>query len=131
MKIEIEKPISIAVETSINYVQLKYQLYNAINDFCKEQLELRSDLHSLRNGVGDSYNYEYLKNIADILSQKYNTLDNRIGIDWHIEKTRYDYSLIIVAVIQRGDISVETFIFRYKRADIAGDIMTFSTEKSQ
>ena len=50
------------------------------------------------------------------MKRKYNQND-KIGLDYHIEMTRYDYGICLFVIIKRDDVYAKKFVFRYKRKD--------------
>lgn len=116
--VDVQPSLPRNIENSIYYTKLKNILHGEINQFCKEKLELKADLHFLRMNVGQALPEQEIRDYLDELKRKYNTTDNNIGIDYHIEITRVDYGVPVFVIIKRDDIYLKKFVFRFRRADI-------------
>lgn len=108
------------VENSIYYAKLKQALFNEIVLFCKEKTELKQDLNILRMNVGESLTEEFIRDYIEGLQAKYNTEDNNVGLEYHLEATKYDFSCVIFAIIKRDVIYCKKFVFRFRKAVTAG-----------
>jgi hypothetical protein len=122
MKITVMDTVPNEISSSIHYGKIKHSLHSHIVTFCRDKKDLKNDLKLLSYGVGREYDYDILIEVMEGLKEKYNGLDNNIGLEYHIEFTRYDFALIVTAIIKRADIEVKKFVFRYKKKS-TGDSM--------
>jgi hypothetical protein len=104
------------IENSIFYPKLKQLLQLEIIKFTKEQIEIRQDLNLFRMNIGEALSEKDIREYLDSLKLKYNLTDNNVGIDYHIEVTRYDFGVPIFVVIKRDDIHMKKFVFRFRKA---------------
>jgi hypothetical protein len=103
------------IENSIYYPKLKVALHPEIHNFCREKVELQQDLNILRMSIGEQLTEKEIREYLDTLKAKYNTLNNDIAIDYHLEATRIDYGVAVFVVIKRSDISMKKFVFRFRK----------------
>ncbi len=108
------------IENSIYYPKIKHLLFGEINNFCKERIELRQDLHILRQMIGDVMTEQEIRSYLDNLMDKYNGIEDNIGILYHIEVTRLDYGVPVVIIIKRDEIYAKKFVFRFRKDLKAG-----------
>lgn len=125
--INVEKGLPVPIENSVLYPKLKNLLYIEIVKFCREQVELKEDLNILRLSVGEALSEIEIRQYLDSLKEKYNNDNNNIGIDYHIESTRIDFGVSVVAVIKRDEIFMKQFIFRFKKKDISFNLTGLSS----
>lgn len=112
------KDLSPRITNSVYYVKLKHLLFNEIVKFCREKIDLRDDLMSIRLLVGEYMSEEDIRELFDNIKNKYiNTdADNNICVDYHIESTHIDYGVCLFAIIKRGEtLYVKKFIFRFRK----------------
>lgn len=119
MFVDVQNGLSTEIEGSIYYGRLKTLLHSEIVNFCKEQLELKQDLNMFRMMIGQELNENEIRDYLNGLKEKYNNVDNNIGIDYHIEVTKIDYGVPVFVVIKRGDILMKKFVFRFKKKKIS------------
>ena len=117
MFVKVQTSLPTEVEQSIYYAKLKQLLHGEIMQFCKEQLELKQDLNMFRMNVGNALSEEEIREYLDSLKSKYNAHYDNVGIDYHIEVTRYDYGVPVFCVIKRNEIFMKKFVFRFKKSD--------------
>ena len=122
MRITVIDTVPNEISGSIHYGKIKHALHSHIVTFCRDKKELKNDLKLLSYGVGREYDYDILLEVMEGLKQKYNGRDNNIGLEYHIEFTRYDFALIVSVIIKRAEIEMKKFVFRYKKKAI-GDSM--------
>jgi hypothetical protein len=108
------------IENSIFYPKLKVLLHQEILRFFMRSSEtahreLKDDLNLLRLNVGEKLSETEIREYLDSLKEKYNSVDNNLGLDYHIEVTRFDYGVAIWVVIKRADIHMKKFIFRFRK----------------
>jgi hypothetical protein len=124
MYVTLVPSLSPGVTNSIYYNKLKYLMFNDIVQYCKEKLELKSDLLNLRSYIGDYLSEDDIEKYLDSLKKKYNgsadPLYQNIGIEYHIETTRIDYGVAVFCVIKRDDIYMKKFVFRFRKTPLAG-----------
>ena len=108
------------VENSIYYPKLRHMLYNEIRNFCKEYIELRDDLDTLRMQVGAEMTENEIRTYLNGLMDKYNGMVNNVGLVYHIEANRFSYGVPVVVVIKRDTIYMKKFVFRFKKDQSAG-----------
>jgi len=118
MFVNVAPHIDKRIEQSIYYPKLKNILHSEIFGFCKEQTELKEDLNLLRMNVGQTLSEKEIREYLDGLKEKYNSVDNNIGLDYHIEQTRIDYGVAVFVIIKRADIMFKKFVFRFKKNNI-------------
>lgn len=109
------------IESSIYYPKLKTLLHSEILSFCKEQLELKSDLNFLRMEIGNTLSESEIREYLDSLKLKYNDKeDSNVCLDYHIEVTRVDYGVPVFIVIKRGNnIIMKKFCFRFRKKSVS------------
>jgi hypothetical protein len=110
------------VENSSYYSRLKTLLMPEIINFCKEFKDIRDDLLYLRAAIGTPLDEGSIRAYFDGLKEKYNTVDNNVGIDYHIESTRIDYGVPVFVILKRNEIYMKKFVFRFKKTDLSGGI---------
>lgn len=124
MFVTLVPSLSPRVTNSIYYNKLKYLMFNDIVQYCKEKLELKSDLLNLRGYIGDYLAEDDIESYLDGLKAKYNgssdPLTQNIGIEYHLETTRIDYGVVVFCVIKRDDIYLKKFVFRFRKTPLAG-----------
>jgi len=108
------------VENSIYYAKLKNLLHSEIITFTKEKFELKGDLTILRMNVGEQIDESFIREYMEDMKAKYNTVDNNIGIEYHIEQTRIDLSCIVFCIIKRDQVYCKKFVFRFRKAPTTG-----------
>ena len=114
------------VENSSYYGRLKTLLMPEIINFCKEFKDIRDDLLYLRAAIGTALDEGSIRAYFDGLKEKYNTKDNNIGIDYHIESTRIDYGVPVFVILKRNEIYMKKFVFRFRKTDLASGIQGLS-----
>lgn len=117
------------IEGSIYYAKLKNLLHAEIMNFCKEQLELKSDLQFFRMNVGEALTEKEIREYLDTLKEKYNSKEQNVGIDYHIEATRIDFGVAVFCVIKRENIYMKKFVFRFRKVNNEGSIGTLSASQ--
>jgi hypothetical protein len=117
MFVKVEKSLPEKIENSIYYPKLKQLLHLEIARFTKEKLELKADLNFLRMNVGEQLSDTEIKEYLDSLKLKYNSENNDIGIDYHVEVTRFDYGVAVFVVIKRDIIYMKKFVFRFRKSE--------------
>jgi hypothetical protein len=115
MFVDVRESLPTEVENSIYYPKLKHLLFSEINDFCKEKIELKKDLHGFRELVGTVLEESDIRNYLEKLKTKYNMQVNNIGLDYHIEVTRIDFGVPVFVIIKRDFIYMKKFVFRFKK----------------
>lgn len=121
MKVNITNSLPNDIEQSIYYSKLKQLLHPEIYNFCKEKTELKQDLNILRMNVGLPMSETEIREYLDTLKSKYSQEED-IGLEYHIEATRYDYGVPVFVVIKRNDISVKKLVFRFRKTNQATGI---------
>jgi len=119
MFVKVENSLPEKIENSIYYPKLKVLLHPEIVRFTREKIELRDDLNFFRMNIGEQLSDTEIREYLDSLKLKYNFEDNDIGIDYHIEATRFDYGVAVFVVIKRDKIYMKKFIFRFKKGNIS------------
>lgn len=114
--VKIIPSVSEKILNSSYYPRIKVLELPEIIRFCKEQTSLKNDLLAILTYVGEQMSEEDIRNIFDSMKRKYNQND-KIGLDYHIEMTRYDYGICLFVIIKRDDVYAKKFVFRYKRKD--------------
>ena len=114
------------VENSSYYGRLKTLLMPEIINCCKEFKDIRDDLLYLRAAIGTALDEGSIRAYFDGLKEKYNTKDNNIGIDYHIESTRIDYGVPVFVILKRNEIYMKKFVFRFRKTDLANGIQGLS-----
>jgi len=104
------------IENSIFYPRLKTLMHMEIRRFTKEQIELRQDLDLLRMNIGEILSEKEIREYLDSLKTKFNSVDNNVGLDYHVEVTRYDYGVPVFVVIKRDAIYMKKFVFRFRKS---------------
>lgn len=116
MMVQVQSSLPTEIEQSIYYAKLKQLLHPEIFNFCKEQVELKEDLNLFRMSVGKPMDENEIREYIDGLKQKYNEHYDNVGIDYHIEVTRYDYGVPVFCIIKRNSkIYMKKFVFRFKK----------------
>jgi hypothetical protein len=126
MFVRVENSLPEKIENSIYYPKLKQLLFPEIVRFTREKIELRDDLNFFRMNIGENLSDIEIKEYLDGLKEKYNTIDNDIGIDYHIEVTRFDYGVPVFVIIKRDKIYMKKFVFRFRKSNISGGLATVS-----
>ena len=120
--IDAKPSLSTNITNSIYYNKLKHLLHSEIVYFCKEKVELKTDLNMLRLMVGEKLTEESIREYLNALKEKYNA-DTNIGIEYHIESTRIDYGVPTFIIIRRGDnVSMKKFVFRFRKTSITDSL---------
>lgn len=118
--ISVQPSLGIRETNTLYYPKLKYLMFNEITRFCKEKIDVRNDLLTLRTYIGEFLSEEEIQNILDGLKQKYSEVQD-IGIEYHIEATRHDYGVCVFVIIKRGDIVYcKKFIYRFRKSVSTG-----------
>lgn len=120
------KSVTFRDEHSIVYGRLKQRLQNDIIKFCLNEIELRNDLMFFRSMVGDVLNErEIIKHVENI-QDKYNNgrvLNKKIGVDYFLESTRYDFVLVLFITVIRGENVFQTrFVFRFRKGSLTDGV---------
>ena len=110
------------IENSSYYSRLKTLLMPEIINFCKEFKDIRDDLLYLRAAIGTPLDEGSIRAYFDGLKEKYNTVDNNVGIDYHVEATRIDYGVPVFVILKRNEIYMKKFVFRFKKTDLSDGI---------
>ena len=126
MMVQVQNSLPTDVEQSIYYAKLKHLLHPEIFNFCKEQIELKQDLNLFRMSVGKPMVEKEIREYIDNLKQKYNEHYENVGLDYHIEVTRYDYGVPVFVVIKRTEIFMKKFVFRFKKERLTDGIANLS-----
>jgi hypothetical protein len=116
MFVKVYDSLPTKIENSIFYPKLKQLLHMEIIKFTREQIELKQDLNLLRMNIGEALSETEIREYLDSLKAKYNLDDNNVGLDYHIEVTRYDYGVPIFVVIKRDIIYFKKFVFRFRKS---------------
>lgn len=103
------------LQRSIFYSRLRNRTHREIMIFTREQVGLKNDLIKLKAKIGSSMSEKDIINLFEPLLAKYNNIDNSVGLVYHIEATRIDYGVSLVAIVKRENISVKKFVFRFRR----------------
>lgn len=119
MFVRVERSLPSNIENSVFYPKLKQLLFTEITRFTKERAELKADLNFLRMNVGEVLGEPEIRDYLDTLKRKYNDKDNDVGLDYHIETTRFDYGVPVFVVIKRDVIYMKKLVFRFRKADTA------------
>jgi hypothetical protein len=120
--IKVEKHLPSSIENSIYYAKLKKALHPEIFTFTKEKLDLRDNLNFLRLLIGEPMSEKDIRYYLDSLKKQYNTVDNNVAIDYHIEATRVDFGVPVFVVIRRDVAYMKKFVFRFKKSDFSTGI---------
>jgi hypothetical protein len=126
MFVKVEKSLPEKIENSIYYPKLRQLLMPEIVRFTREKLELRDDLNFFRMNIGENLSVEEIREYLDRLKEKYNLVDNDIGLDYHLEATRFDYSVPVFVVIKRDMIYMKKFVFRFKKGNVSDGLRDVS-----
>lgn len=126
MFVKVEKSLPEKIENSVYYPKLRQLLMPEIVRFTREKLELRDDLNFFRMNVGENLSDTEIREYLDGLKDKYNLEDNDIGLDYHIEVTRFDYGVPVFVVIKRDRIYMKKFVFRFRKSNISGGLQDVS-----
>ncbi len=126
MFVRVERSLPSNIENSVFYPKLKQLLFTEITRFTKERAELKADLNFLRMNVGELLGEAEIRDYLDTLKRKYNDKDNDVGIDYHIEATRFDYGVPVFVVIKREVIYMKKFAFRFRKPDTSSSIQGLS-----
>ena len=78
--------------------------------------DLKDDLNMLRMNVGEQLSEEEIREYLDNLKTTYNSKDNNVALDYHIEVTRFDYGVPVWVTIKRGSIHMKKFVFRFRKS---------------
>jgi hypothetical protein len=122
MFVKVENSLPEKIENSVYYPKLKQLLFPEIVRFTREKIELRDDLNFFRMNIGESLSDVEIKEYLDSLKSKYNNEDNDIGLDYHIEVTRFDYGVPVFVVIKRDKIYMKKFVFRFRKSNISAGL---------
>ena len=120
MFISVEPSLPPNISNSIYYSRIKHLLYGEIVGFCREQTDLKEDLNNLRQSVGAFLAEDVIREYLDGLKQKYNTINNNISIEYHIETTRVDYGVPVFVTIKRDDCYQKLFVYRFRKGPTTG-----------
>jgi hypothetical protein len=120
--IKVEKHLPSNIENSIFYAKLKKALHQEIFTFTKEQVDLRDNLNFLRLLIGEPMSEKDIRFYLDGLKEQYNTVDNNVALDYHIEATRVDFGVPVFVVIRRDVAYMKKFVFRFKKSDFSTGI---------
>ena len=131
MKITVIDTVPNEISSSIHYSKIKHALHSHIITFCRDKKELKNDLKLLSYGVGREYDYGILLEVMEGLKEKYNGRDNNIGLEYHIEFTRYDFALVLSVIIKRDTIEMKKFVYRYKKKGIGDSMLNTSIDSSK
>lgn len=126
MFVNVEPHLPEDIEGSIYYPKLKMLLRSELITFCKEQIELKEDLDLLRMSVGQVMSEKEIREYLDELMLKYNSVDNNVGLSYHIEATRVDYGVPVFVVIKRTEIHMKKFVFRFRKEKLSDGIGNLS-----
>jgi hypothetical protein len=126
MFVKVEKSLPASIENSVFYPRMKQLLFAEITRFSREKTELRNDLNLFRMNVGEVLSDTEIREYMETLKQKYNTKDNDVGIDYHIEATRFDYGVPVFVVIKRDVIYMKKFVFRFRKPETSDYIQGVS-----
>ena len=66
--------------------------------------------------VGEQLSESFIREYLDDLKEKYNTVDNNVGLEYHIEQTRIDYGVAVFVIIKRDTVYCKKFVFRFRKA---------------
>ena len=77
--------------------------------------------------VGKVMSENEIREYLDSLKEKYNSHYEDIGIDYHIEVTRYDYGVPVFCIIKRNQIYTKKFVFRFRKGNMASNIDGFGS----
>ena len=117
----VQDSLPAKVTNTIFYTKLKYLMFSEIVKFCREKLELKQDLLNLRTFIGEFISEEDIRKMFDELKEKYNNVNDNIGMDYHIEATRIDYGVCLFVMLKRGDIVfAKKFVFRFRKSQTVG-----------
>ena len=121
MFIKVEDSLPTKIENSIFYPKLKVLLHQEILGFFMKSSEadhkdLKDDLNMLRMNVGEQLSEEEIREYLDNLKTTYNSKDNNVALDYHIEVTRFDYGVPVWVTIKRGSIHMKKFVFRFRKS---------------
>ena len=123
MFIDVGDSLPTKIENSIFYPKLKQLLHQEILRFFMKSSEsthkeLKDDLNLLRLNVGEKLSEVEIREYLDALKETYNSENNNVAIDYHIEVTRFDYGVPVWVVIKRSNIHMKKFVFRFRKAKI-------------
>lgn len=119
MLVRVQDSLPKETELSIYYNKLKHLLHSEVINFCKEQVELKQDLNFFRMSVGTVMTEKEIREYLDSLKEKYNGHYHNVGIDYHVEVTRYDYGVPVFCIIKRSEIYMKKFVFRFRKATVS------------
>jgi hypothetical protein len=122
MFVKVEESLPEKIENSIYYPKLKNLIHGEIIRFCREKTELRDDLNFFRMNIGEFISDKEIREYLDSLKLKYNTENNDIGIDYHLEVTRIDYGVPVFVVIKRDVIYMKKFVFRFRKSSVSAGL---------
>jgi hypothetical protein len=126
MFVKVEAGLPSSIENSIYYPKIRHLLMSEIIRFTKEKTEMRRDLEFLRMNVGMVLSEADIRDYLDGIKQKYNTKDNDMGIEYHIEGTRFDYGVAVFAIIKRDMVYVKKLVFRFRKPDTSVSVVGVS-----
>jgi hypothetical protein len=118
MLFRVHDSLPTKIENSIFYPKLKHLLHGEIIRFCREYTDLRQDLNILRMNVGQALPEAEVREYLNSLKTKYNGEIDDIGIDYHIEFTKIDYSAAVFVIIKRGIVQMKKFVFRFRKSAV-------------
>lgn len=122
----VGKEVTYRDEHSVVYNRLKQRLQNDIIKFCTNEVDLRNDLMFFRSMVGDTLNEKDILRHVKAIQDKFNndrSYNKRVGIDYFLESTRYDFVLVLFVSIIRGENVFQTrFVFRYRKGSLADGV---------
>jgi hypothetical protein len=115
--IKVENSLPSSLENSVFYARLKNSLSQEIMKFSKEQIELKNDLMSLKDMVGDTLPEYKIREKLDSLMAKYNRdgHDDNVAMIYHMESTRIDYGVPVIIIVKRDIVYVKKFVFRFRK----------------
>lgn len=113
MRVEIIRNVSTKTTASINYLNLRHKNFREIISFCRERITLKDDLVEMNTKVGTPVSLVDINEMAEYYKRKHTVED--IGLEYHVEVTRWDFSLIVFVIIKRDFIKAQKFVFRYRK----------------
>jgi hypothetical protein len=126
MLFKVQDSLPTKIENSIFYPKLKHLLHGEILRFTREHIELRQDLNLLRMNVGQVLPEAEVREYLNSLKEKYNGQIDDIGIDYHIEFTKIDYSAAVFVIIKRGVVQMKKFVFRFRKGAVKQSLQDVS-----
>ena len=83
-------------------------------------------LCSLGQWLGDTLNEKDIVRHVKAIQDKFNndrSYNKRVGVDYFLESTRYDFVLVLFVSIIRGENVFQTrFVFRYRKGSLADGV---------